>query len=267
MHFQCFDFLLVIHLNYRRQQIVVMPKDLPILRLADAAAWKLWLAREGANSEGVMLATIKKGAKGAQTTLRYEEALDEALCFGWIDSGGRRLDESNHLYRFCPRKADSLWSKRNVSYVERLEREMRMQPAGCAAVERAKANGRWASAYSGSGSTEMPLDFLAALEKVPAAKEAWEGLNKGNRWRIYFRLNNLKTASGREKRIQADVEMLARGEAPMPQKRTQSQTQMRKARGEKKISEPIKEAITDDLVTVPVIRKTRRGRIMPMYTE
>ncbi|KAK3207573.1 hypothetical protein GRF29_103g1438300 [Pseudopithomyces chartarum] len=243
-----------------------MPKELPILRLADVAAWKLWLGREGAASEGVMLATIKKGAKEAQTTLRYDEALDEALCFGWIDSGGRRLDENIYLYRFCPRKADSLWSKRNVNYVERLERELRMQPAGRATVEQAKANGRWASAYSGSGSTEMPPDFLVALEKVPAAKAAWEELNKGNRWRIYFRLNNLKTAAGREKRIQTDIEMLARGETPIPQKRTQSQTQTRKARP-KDISEPVKEESTDALDKKAVIRKTRRGRNMPVYTE
>ncbi|KAK7192844.1 hypothetical protein DPSP01_012945 [Paraphaeosphaeria sporulosa] len=241
-----------------------MPKELPILRLADAAAWRNWLAREGSLSEGVMLATIKKGAQDADTNLRYDQALDEALCYGWIDSGGRKVDDSIYLFRFCPRKPGSLWSKRNVSYVERLEKENRMQPAGRATIEAAKANGRWASAYSGSGNTEMPPDFLAALEKAPAAKATWEQLNKGNRWRIYFRLNNLKTAAGREKRIQADVEDLARGKPPTPQKRTPAREKSTK-KGDSSSSPALDSS--SESTQQKSRRQTRTGRFIPSYTE
>lgn len=207
-----------------------------------------------------MLATIKKGAKDNTTTIRYDQALDEALCYGWIDSGGRKEDDSIYLYRFCPRKTNSLWSKRNVGYVERLEKENRIQTAGRVAIEEAKVNGRWASAYSGSGNAEMPPDFLAALEKVPAAKTVWEKLNKGNRWRIYFRLNNLKTAAGREKRILADVEMLARGETPTPQKRTTQRKEIEQASmSERGSSQTVKPRASS--------RRTRTGRFIPSYAE
>lgn len=248
-----------------------MPKKLPLLKLADAAAWQRWLATEGPRSEGVLLATIKKGANGPETTLLYAQALDEALCYGWIDSGGRKVDDSIYLFRFCPRKANSLWSKRNVGYVERLEREKRMKPAGCAAVEAAKANGRWDSAYSGSGDTEMPPDFLATLEKVPAAKATWGGLNKGNRWRIYFRMNNLKTAAGRQKRIQTDVDTMARGEIPLPpqqpRQRTKDQAHENGATGREDSSAPVTHSNKEPSGLTATTRRTRTGRPMPSYTE
>jgi uncharacterized protein YdeI (YjbR/CyaY-like superfamily) len=212
-----------------------------------------------------MLAAIKKGVKDTDTSLRYDQALDEALCHGWIDSGGRKLNDSIYLFRFCPRKAGSLWSKRNVGYVERLEKESRIHPAGRATIGEAKANGRWASAYSGSGNTEMPTDFLTALEKVPAAKATWEQLNKGNRWRIYFRLNNLKTAVGREKRIRTDIENLARGERPTPQKRTPA----RETNNKKEISPPapIMESNSEATQPKPSRRRTRTGCSIPTYAE
>jgi len=243
-----------------------MPKELPILKLADATAWKTWLAHEGSTSTGVMLATVKKGAVAADTTLRYDQALDEALCVGWIDSGGRKVDNSIYLYRFCPRKADSLWSQRNVGYVERLEKEQRIQPAGRAAIELAKANGRWASAYSGSGATEMPADFLAALQEVPAAQATWNELTKGNRWIIYFRLNNLKTTAGRKKRIKAFVDMLARGETPNPQKRNQKQGKNDRAAS---LSSKSTDAPIADLreTKSSQTRTTRSGRSIPSYVE
>lgn len=216
-------------------------------------------------SEGVMLATMKKGAKDTDTNLRYDQALDEALCYGWIDSGGRKVDDKIYLFRFCPRKPGSLWSKRNVGYVGRLEKENRIQPAGRATIEEAKANGRWASAYSGSGNSEMPPAFLAALERVPSAKTAWEQLSKGDRWRIYFRLNNLKTAAGREKRIQTDMEHLARGETPKPQK----QTPARRASTKKKMSSSpsTTQSNSESAQGDSSHRRTRRGRSIPSYAE
>lgn len=242
-----------------------MPKELPILRLVNAAAWRDWLAREGSLSEGVMLTTIKKGAENSDINLHYDQALDEALCYGWIDSGGHKVDDSIHLFRFCPRKPGSLRSKRNVSCVERLEKENRIQPPGRAKIEEAKTNGRWTSAYSGSGNTEMPPDFLAALEKVPAAKATWEQLNKGNRWRIYFRLNYLKTAAGREKRIRTDVENLARGEMPTPQKRAPAGGPGKKK--EKALGSAAIESSSDPVQANVPRRQTRTGRSIPSYTE
>jgi uncharacterized protein YdeI (YjbR/CyaY-like superfamily) len=207
----------------------------------------------------------EKGREGRDTNLRYEKALDEALCYGWIDSGGRKLDDSVYLFRFCPRKSGSLWSQRNVGYVEKLEKENRMQPAGRATIEEAKANGRWASAYSGSGNAEMPPDFVAALEKVPAAKATWEQLNKGNRWRMYFRLNNLKTAIGREKRIRTDIENLARGETPTPQNRTPGRKTSNKK--ENPPPAPVVELNSEPTQPSPSRRRTRTGRSIPSYAE
>lgn len=196
-----------------------MPAGAPVLTVANAAAWRQWLAREATTSSGVWLTLAKKGTK-TPTSLTMEEALEDALCYGWINGQGRKRDEATTSQRFTPRKERSAWSKRNVGIAERLEAEGRMQDAGRAAIEAAKADGRWAAAYDASASSAPP-DFLAALEKVPTAKQTWEGLNSQNRYAIYFRLIALKTPAGREKRIQAFVDMLARGETPVPQKQVQ----------------------------------------------
>ncbi len=144
-------------------------------------------------------------------SLTYPQALDEALCYGWIDSGGHRhpgFPGCNYI-RFTPRKAKGLWSKRNVGIVERLEKEGRMAEPGRQAVQAAKADGRSNVAYAGSSTAEPPADFLDALEKVPKANTTYESLNKGYRWEIYFRLVNLKTQAGREENIKRYVDMLA----------------------------------------------------------
>jgi uncharacterized protein YdeI (YjbR/CyaY-like superfamily) len=196
-----------------------MAQDLPTLTLADAGAWRVWLAEHHAQSVGVWLVLAKKGIV-EPTSLTYDQALEEAICHGWIDGQVRRLDESTYRQRFTPRRTRSSWSKRNVSIVERLTREGRMHPAGTAAVERAKEDGRWEAAYAGQASIELPDDLAAALRAEPAAQAMFEILTSQNRYSVLFRIGNAKRAETRARRIERFVSMLARGETPHPQRRT-----------------------------------------------
>lgn len=199
-----------------------MPTALPILTIANAAAWAAWLSNHAEKSSGVWLSLAKKGTT-SPTSLTYPQAVDEALCHGWIDSQTRKLDEKTFAQRFTPRKAKSSWSQINVGHVARLEREGRMTVLGRKAVAAAKADGRWDAAYAGPATAEAPADFLAAVALVPKAQAMWEALTKQNRFVIYMRLATLKTQSGREQRIAAFVDMLARGETPLVQKETVKQ--------------------------------------------
>ncbi|KAI0392912.1 hypothetical protein F5Y17DRAFT_459462 [Xylariaceae sp. FL0594] len=194
-----------------------MPAELAALTVADATAWASWLAQSAATSKGVWLTLAKKG-NTVPTSLTYAQALDEALCHGWIDGQARRGDDRTYSQRFTPRTSKSLWSRRNVDHITRLEEEGRVTALGRAAVDSAKADGRWAAAYAGQATAELPPEFLAAVAAVPEAQATWDTLTRQNRFAIYFRLNALKTQAGRQKRIAAFVEMLARGEAPYPQR-------------------------------------------------
>ncbi|RYO96105.1 hypothetical protein DL766_005128 [Monosporascus sp. MC13-8B] len=191
--------------------------ELPVLTIADAAAWLNWLSRNAEVSKGVWLTLAKKGTT-SPTSLTYAQALDEALCYGWIDGQTRKRDEATYAQRFTPRTAKSSWSQRNVAHVARLESEGRMTALGRKAVEAAKADGRWDNAYAGSSTAQPSPEFLAAVALVPEAQAMWDVLTNQNRFAIYHRLNGLKTQAGKEKRIVAFVDMLARGEAPYPQK-------------------------------------------------
>ncbi|GAP92070.1 hypothetical protein SAMD00023353_3100620 [Rosellinia necatrix] len=194
-----------------------MPTDLPILTVADVAAWSNWLVRNATTSKGVWLSLSKKGHT-APTSLCYAQALDEALCQGWIDGQARGGDERSYSQRFTPRTPKSLWSRRNVEHIARLEKEGRVTALGRAAIDAAKIDGRWDAAYAGQSTAEPPPEFISAVAAVPKAQAMWDVLTRSNRYAIYFRLNALKTQAGREKRIAAFVEMLARGESPYPQK-------------------------------------------------
>jgi uncharacterized protein YdeI (YjbR/CyaY-like superfamily) len=193
--------------------------DEPTLTLVDVAAWRTWLNEHHEESEGLWVRLAKKGTT-APTSLTYDEALDEALCHGWIDGQVRRLDEHTYRQRFSPRRARSVWSKRNVSIVERLKSEGRMTPAGLAAVERAKADGRWEAAYSGQATMEVPPDLAAALSAEPAARTMFDILTSQNRYSVLLRIHNAKRADTRARRIEQFVAMLARGETPHPQRRS-----------------------------------------------
>lgn len=194
-----------------------MMSEFPDLLLPDAAAWRSWLEVNHATSPGVRLVLSRKG--GTVTNLSYADALDDALCFGWIDAQARRRDEETTYQRFQPRGARSIWSVRNVGHIERLERDGRMRPAGRAAVEAAKADGRWERAYAGSATAEAPEDLLAAIAAVPAAQEMYDVLTSQNRFALYFRLSQVVGRETRDRRIRVFVEQLARHEAPYPQKR------------------------------------------------
>ncbi|NKX56436.1 YdeI/OmpD-associated family protein [Arthrobacter mobilis] len=194
-----------------------MAADLPELLLPDAVAWRTWLEENHAASPGVWLVLGKKG--GTVTTLTYAEALDEALCFGWIDGQVAKRDEGSYLQRTTPRGPKSAWSARNVAHVQRLEAAGRMHEAGRAAVAAAKADGRWEMAYAGQATAELPADLAAAIAAVPEAQAMFDVLTSVNRYALYYRLQTLRTPAARERRIAEFVQMLARHEAPYPQQR------------------------------------------------
>lgn len=192
-----------------------MAAELEELLVKDAAEWRAWLEQHHADSPGVWLVLHKKG--GRVTGLDYEAALQEALCFGWIDGQGRRRDEESSFQRMTRRGPKSLWSARNVDRIARLEAAGRMTPAGRAAVESAKADGRWEAAYSGAATAEVPADLAAAIAAEPRAQAMFEVLSSVNRYALIYRTNAVTGASTREKKIARFVEMLARHETPYPQ--------------------------------------------------
>ena len=195
-----------------------MAAELPELIVRDAAAWRAWLGEHHAEPAGVWLVLAKKGTD-EPTSLTYDQALEEALCHGWIDGQARRRDETTYRQRFTPRRRRSSWSKRNTGHAERLFAEGRMHPAGLAEVERAKADGRWDAAYAGPASIEVPLDLAEALAAEPKAQAMFEGLNSQNRYAVLYRIATAKRADTRARRIEKFVAMLARGESVYPQKR------------------------------------------------
>ena len=192
--------------------------DTPDLLVPDAAAWREWLARNHATSGGVRLVLARKGVT-EPTRLVYDEALPEALCYGWIDGQLTKRDEVTFRVRFTPRRARSAWSKRNVEIAERLIAEGRMQPAGLAEVERAKADGRWDRAYGGVASLDVPDDVRDALAASPTAQAMWDVLTRTNKFAVLYRVHEAKRPETRARRIREYVDMLARGDTPYPQKR------------------------------------------------
>ncbi len=191
--------------------------ELPELLLdADADAWREWLAEHHAEPSGVRLVLHKKG--GSVTSLTYAGALDEALCYGWIDGQASPRDEESYLVRFTPRRPRSIWSARNVGHIARLEAEGRMQEAGRAVVRAAQEDGRWERAYDGQASADVPDDLAAAIAAEPRAQAMFDVLTRTNRYAIIYRVTSVKRAETRERKIAGFVEMLARHETPYPQK-------------------------------------------------
>ena len=194
-----------------------MAIELEELLVKDAVEWRAWLEQHHATSPGVWLVLHKKG--GNTTELDYEAALQEALCFGWIDGQGKRRDDDSSFQRMTRRGPKSVWSARNVDRIEKLEATGRMTEAGRAAVEAAKADGRWETAYSGQASAEVPADLAAAIADEPRAQAMFDVLTSVNRYALIYRTNSVKQAANRERKIKGFVEMLARGETPYPQKK------------------------------------------------
>lgn len=184
--------------------------DLPILPFPDAAAFEAWLEANHASAPGVWLRIAKKDAGVA--TVTYAEALDVALCFGWIDGQRRAHDASWFLQRFTPRRPTSRWSRINTEHAERLTAAGRMRPAGLAQVEAARADGRWAAAYDGQRSATVPPDLQQALDANPPAAAFFATLRGANRYAVIYRVNDAKRPQTRARRIERFVAMLARGE-------------------------------------------------------
>jgi uncharacterized protein YdeI (YjbR/CyaY-like superfamily) len=197
----------------------VTAEVLPELTVVDASEWRTWLDRHHADPLGVRLVLAKGGAT-EPTSLTYQQALQEALAYGWIDGQGNQRDDATYLVRFTPRRKRSPWSKRNTGIVERLIAEGRMRAAGFAEIERAKADGRWEAAYSGSKDIEVPDDLVAALNADEVAKSMFASLSATNRYAVLYRIHEAKRPETRARRIEQFVAMLARGETFYPERAT-----------------------------------------------
>jgi uncharacterized protein YdeI (YjbR/CyaY-like superfamily) len=184
---------------------------------ATPAEFRAWLDAHHAQASELWVGFHKKGS--GLPSMTWPEAVDEALCFGWIDGQARRRDAQSSFQRFTPRGPRSAWSARNVGHVARLAEEDRMRPAGWAAVEAAKADGRWERAYAGPATAEVPEDLAAAIGVNPAAQAMFDVLTAQNRFALIYRLGQVRTPAARERKIAGFVDMLARQETPYPQKR------------------------------------------------
>lgn len=189
--------------------------DSPILPFKTPKAFAAWVAKEKPDSPGVWIKIAKKGSGHASIT--YEEAIDVALCHGWIDGLKRSFDAEWFLQRFTPRTPRSPWSQINVDKVARLIAAGEMKPGGQKQIDAAKADGRWERAYGGARMMAVPDDLTAALQKNRKAAAFFETITKTNRYAILWRLHEAKRPETREKRLKAFVEMLARGETIHPQ--------------------------------------------------
>ncbi|MFL5234834.1 MAG: YdeI/OmpD-associated family protein [Microvirga sp.] len=185
-------------------------RDDPILLFEDQAGWEAWLAANHEGATGVWLKFAKKGT--GVTTVNYAEALEVALCFGWIDGQTSRLDETYYLQRFTPRTKRSKWSKINCGHVERLTEEGRMRPAGLAAVEAARADGRWDAAYDSPRTAAVPDDLQAELDRNARAAAFFATLSSSNRYAILYQIQDAKRPETRARRIAKYIGMLERGE-------------------------------------------------------
>jgi uncharacterized protein YdeI (YjbR/CyaY-like superfamily) len=184
--------------------------SIPIIEFKTAEAFKNWLEMNHNNSKGIWLKIFKKDS--GEMTISYAEALDESLCYGWIDGQRKAYDEKAFLQKFCPRREKSIWSKINIGHVERLINEGRMRTAGLKAIEKAKVDGNWANAYDSPSKMTIPEDFLKELSKIKKAEAFFMGLNKTNLFSIGFRLQTAKKQETREKRMIEIIEKLAKGE-------------------------------------------------------
>lgn len=181
-----------------------------ILSFPSPVEFRNWLKKNHDGSSGIWLRIWKVSA--GTPTVTYAEALDEALCFGWIDGQKKPYDSRSWLQKFTPRKSGSRWSKKNTEHAERLIKAKKMTPSGLREVKAAKSDGRWNSAYDSSSNAKVPEDFLKELAKNKKAKAFFETLNKTNLYSISYRLQTAKKAETRERRIKAIIEMLERGE-------------------------------------------------------
>jgi len=188
---------------------VAAADDLEILPFESAAAWETWLGEHHETSPGVWLKIAKKASGVASVS--YDEALDAALCHGWIDAKKRSFDDTFFLQKFTARRPRSVWSRRNREKAAQLIEAGRMRSAGLEQVELAKADGRWDAAYEGSASAAVPDDLRRALDRNPAAAEFFAALDRTNRYAVLWRIQTAKRSETRARRIERLVQMLAEG--------------------------------------------------------
>ena len=181
-----------------------------VLTFTSSKEWKQWLAKNHDRSQGVWLRFFKKDS--GVPSVRYEEALDEALCYGWIDGQLQSYDDKSWLRKFTHRRSNSPWSKRNIEHVQRLIKAGRMKSSGMKEIEEAQSDGRWKRAYDPGSTMVMPTDFLKRLSKRKKTKNNFETLNKANTYAIAWRLQTAKKPETREKRLKTILAMLAKGE-------------------------------------------------------
>jgi len=185
--------------------------DPPIKGFKSSKEWRQWLEKNHATADkGIWLRIYKKDS--GEKTVSYNEALDEALCYGWIDGQKKTLDERSWIQKFTPRRARSIWSKRNTARVGELIEEKRMQPSGLKEIEAAKKDGRWEKAYDSPSQMEVPPDFVSELKKNKKAYEFFKTLNKANLYAIAWRLQTAKKPETREKRMQLLLDMIKKGQ-------------------------------------------------------
>jgi uncharacterized protein YdeI (YjbR/CyaY-like superfamily) len=189
-------------------------KNLPVLSFPTARTWEEWLEKNHGTSKGLWLKIAKKGAEAA--TVTYAEALDAALCFGWIDGQKGALDETHWLQKFTPRGPRSPWSKINREKALALIGNGRMRPAGLVEIEKAKASGRWEAAYESQSKASVPEDLQRELDRHPAAAAFFATLDSANRYAILYRVQEAKRPETRTKRIEKFIGMLERGEKVHP---------------------------------------------------
>jgi uncharacterized protein YdeI (YjbR/CyaY-like superfamily) len=190
-----------------------MKDEYQTVEFAAASQWRSWLETHHATTDGIWIRFYKKASGLASFT--YAEALDDALCYGWIDGLKRSYDDVSFLQKFTPRRARSVWSKVNVGHIERLTKAGLMTPAGLAEVERAKADGRWQAAYDSPANMVLPKDFMMALRKNKKASAFFDTLNKTNLFTIGYQLQTAKKPETRARRFEAFIAMLEKGEKPL----------------------------------------------------
>jgi uncharacterized protein YdeI (YjbR/CyaY-like superfamily) len=195
---------------------IVQSDSLPVIAFASASDWELWLSKQPRSSKGIWLKLAKKDS-GIKSVSR-QEAIDGALCYGWIDGQLQKFDERYWLVRFTPRSARSKWSSINQSKVQTLIDTGRMNAAGLEEVKRAKADGRWKAAYPPQSKAEVPSDLQAALDANPKAKRLFSKLDSANRYAILYRVHNTTKPVARASKIEQFVLMLSRGKTIHPWK-------------------------------------------------
>jgi uncharacterized protein YdeI (YjbR/CyaY-like superfamily) len=183
--------------------------DLPVVHFEKDEILNDWLEKNHLESSGIWLRIFKKNS--GVLSVNYDQALDEALCFGWIDGQVKSYDEQSYIQKFTPRRTRSMWSKRNIEHIKRLENEGRMRPSGIKEAEAAKTDGRWDNSYDSPSNMTIPEDFLNELSKDPVTAGFFNNLNKTNKYAIAWRLQTAKKPETRAKRMKAIIEMLSKG--------------------------------------------------------